>query len=96
MAIDPFTVIVRVPLGGLGKIMMKTRVWLDEQKIELFEFTTKLDAKGNSCRFRFRKIADADLFRVEFVSPKLPGHADRARRRKQNQAAVTVDALSSA
>jgi hypothetical protein len=36
VAIDPFTVIVRVPPGGLGKIMMKTRVWLDDQKIELF------------------------------------------------------------
>jgi hypothetical protein len=75
--------------------MMKTRVWLDDQKIELFEFTTKLDAKGYSCRFQFRKIADADLFRAEFVSPKLPGRAGRARRRKQNQAEATVDALRS-
>jgi hypothetical protein len=96
VAIDPFTVIVRVPFGGLGKIMMKTRVWLDDQKIELFEFTTKLNAGGYSCRYRFRKIADADQFRAEFVGAKLTGRAGHAQRHDRNQTAATVDALGGA
>jgi hypothetical protein len=67
--VAPDTAIVRVPFGGLGKIMMKTRLWLEDQKIELFECTTSLHANGYACRLKFRKIDDADRFRAQFRLP---------------------------
>jgi hypothetical protein len=71
--VAPDTAIVRVPFGGLGKTMMKTRLWLEDQKIELFEVTTSLDADGYACRFQFRKINDADRFRAQFRQPEASG-----------------------
>jgi hypothetical protein len=59
--VAPNTTIVRVPFGALGKAMMKTWLWLEDQKIELFEVTS-LHANGYACRFQFRKINDADRF----------------------------------
>jgi hypothetical protein len=53
--------------------MMKTRLWLEDQKIELFEVTTSLDANGYACRFQFRKINDADRFRAQFRQPEASG-----------------------
>ena len=67
---DPFTAVVRVPINGsLGEVMMKTRAWLDSQKIQLFQFTTAVDGKGYACRFQFQRIGDADRFRAQFRKP---------------------------
>jgi hypothetical protein len=73
LANDPLTAIVRVPIGSLGKTMMKTRLWLEDQRIELFELTTSLDANGYACRLRFRKIGDANRFRAQYRHPEASG-----------------------
>jgi hypothetical protein len=63
---DPYTVIVRLSEGELGRTMMALRTWLDGEKIRPAEFKTQADREGYIFTLGFVSLDEADRFRLQF------------------------------